>query len=601
MNIESERERLSQEKKLEYLRRELKPIDMVTVYQSKDGEDSRKYIFCALIPFDQIEWARSKRTWYPQPGREVPEISENCINGKREVKYLRYANDRGIEPLVIFREFYGHKGTDKEISEEFRLFHNLYHNRKTDEYIKIDDEGKETKVVVIKPDCIQIRLKEISQFLAVKEMHLLIRFSYTERSAYPLEKLGREEDLIEQQDRQQEDRIFWWLYYGDHGDNSFSELHGNRFIEPLPKSEIHLSYDPYFKGFDKQREKKYLEFIIAIDENGEEIVYTCNPDALANYFGANPNAPADLTPVHFRKEVLNKYYQQPGKFTVGEETVSHDGLWHLNIDNHHDDKVCAWLGDLGRGLPYNEQFHWREYNIPPEGNMSDVYRRRQLLGDWDVETDQPDILFKKQYDEFQKLCREHLGWHLLLPLDLEDQHHLQSLRIPASDEQRDFDELVLTLTKILIDSLHVKRLNSLLSDEQKEGLGQGGIARFEAVLASRNVEGAAGHIAFLRKLQGLRSSSSAHRKGSKYQKIAKQFDLESQNLQDVFSRILWQALDFLNFLVSLVRSGSVDNVEENKIEEGYAILRGIVGFVDSGATDGSVNHDDLIYELRSKP
>lgn len=592
MSIESERERLSHEKTLERLRRELKPTDMVTVHRSDSGEHFYKGIFCALIPFDQVEWASLKQFWNPLPATNVPGISEDFIDGKRELKYQRYANDRGIEPLVIFRDFCGHNGTCTEISEEFRLFHNLYHNRKTDEYIKIDDEGKETKVVVVKPDRIQIRLKEIRQFLAVKEMHLLIRFSYTEMSACPLEEFGKEEGLVEQQDKQQDGRIFWWLYYGDRGDFSFSELYGNRFIEPLPKSEIHLSYDPYFRGFDKQREKKYVEFIIAIDENGEDVMYTCNPKILKNTHY--------LTEVHFRKEVLNKYYQQPGKFTVGEEQVSHDGLWHLDIDNHHADKVCVWLRKLG-GLPHNEQLHWQSHNIPPEGDMSDVYQRRQLMGDWDVETDQPDILLKKQYDELQELCREHLGWHLLRPLDLEDQHHLQSLRIPATDEQRDFDELVLSLAKILIDSLQVKRLNSLLSEEQKEGVGEGSIALLEAVLASRNIEGASEHIAFLRKLQSLRSSSSAHRKGSRYRKVAKQFDIESQSLRDVFEGILWQALDVLNYFILLARSGSVENAELNRIQEGYAILDEMVGFVDSGATDGSVNHDDLINELRTKP
>ena len=585
MNIESEQERLSQEKKLEYLRREFKPIDKVTVYQSRDGEDSRKYIFCALIPSDQIEWARSKRTWHPQPGREVPEISENFINGKREIKYLRYADDRGIEPLVIFREFYGHNGTDKEISEEFRLFHNLYHNRKADEYVKIDDEGNETKIVVVEPDRIQIRLKEIRQFLAVKEMYLLIRFSYTERSACPLEKLGQEEGLVAQQDKQQDARIFWWLYYGDHGDYSFSELHGNRLIEPLPKSEIHLPYDPYYRGFDKQQESKYVEFIIATDEDGGEITCTCNPQVLKNTHY--------LTAVHFRKEVLNEYYHQPSKFTVGEEQVSHDGLWYLDIDNHHADKVCVWLHKLG-DLPYIEQLHWKSHNIAPEGYMSDVYLGRQLMGDWDVETDQPDILFKRQYDELQELCGEHLGWHLLRPLDLEDQHHLQSLRIPATDEQRDFDELVLSLAKILIDSLHVKRLNSLLTEEQKEELKEGSIACLEAVLASRNIEGAAEHIAFLRNLQSLRSSSAAHRKGSKYKKIAQRFDIEGETLRDVFTEILSQALDFVDFLIQLVQSGSVENVEQNRSEEMYAIFDKLVGFIETDSTDGSVNHDDLI-------
>ena len=154
-------------------------------------------------------------------------------------------------------------------------------------------------------------------------------------------------------------------------------------------------------------------------------------------------------------------------------------LWIMDIDNHHADKVCAWLGDLGRDLPYNEQLHWRAYNIPPEGSMSKIYLGRQLMVQA-MESDQPDLLFKDQYDDLQELCRENLGWQLLQPLVSDDQHHLQSLRIPATDEQRDFDELVLSLTKILIDSLHVKRLNSLLSDEQKEGLEEGSIARLES-------------------------------------------------------------------------------------------------------------------------
>ena len=44
----------------------------------------------------------------------------------------------------------------------------------------------------------------------------------------------------------------------------------------------------------------------------------------------------------------------------------------------------------------------------------------------------------------------------------------------------------------------------------------------------------------------------------------------------------------------------VDKSEEDKIGAGYAILEELVGFIESDSVDGSVNHDDLIYELRSK-
>jgi hypothetical protein len=41
--------------------------------------------------------------------------------------------------------------------------------------------------------------------------------------------------------------------------------------------------------------------------------------------------------------------------------------------------------------------------------------------------------------------------------------------------------------------------------------------------------------------------------------------------------------------------------EDDKIGAGYAILDDLVGFVESDSTDGSVNHDDLIYDLQPKP
>ena len=594
MSISSDRARLSQEKTLESLRREPKVTEMETVYRSDRGGHFHRGIYCALIPSDQIERALSKSSWDLSHGSGVPGTAEKLVLGEWKPVYLRYGEDSGVEPLVIDREFHGIRDDYKEISEEFRLFHNLYHDRRSDEYLKIDDAGNEAIVAVVKPGLIQIRLKEIRQFLAVKEMHLSIQFDCVEHSAHRLEELEIEKGGVEQRDG----LMFWRLYFDDFlgfgNHKAFSRLWGKRLIEPLPKSKSG------FWGFAEKPEEKHIEFIIDVDENGEEVAYTCNPDALANFFGTNPDAPNFLTPVHFRKQVLDKYFQQPSKYSVGDSLVCCGDLWALDIDNHHEDRVCVWLGRLGEGLPFQEQLHWRSSNIPPEGGMSEIYLRRQLMVQA-MESDQPDLLFKEQYDELQKVCRKHLGWPLLQPLHTDDRHHIESLRIPSTDEQREFDELVLSLAKILIDSLHVKRLNSLLSEEQKEGVGEGSIALLEAVLASRNVEGAAGHIAFLRNLQSLRSSSSAHRKGSRYKKIAKQFDIEGQNLHDVFAGILWQALDFLNFLILLVRGGRVKHAEQNRSEEMYAILDELVGFVDSDATDGSVNHDNLICELRTKP
>ena len=593
MSIDSDRARLSQEKRLESLRREPRLTDMVTVYRTYRNEFSNGGIYCALIPSANIEKAISTVTWDVRMNGGKPGAVEYSDGVTERIEYTRYGDESGIEPLVISREFYGMRADYWEISEEFRLFHNLYHDSAKNEYIKFDDAGNETMVAEVEEDRIRIRLKEVLQFLAIKEMHLSVQFDCVEYSGYTLEELGREQGG----DSQNADLLTWRLFCGDTDGLSrhrtMSRLLGKRLYSPLPKSKSG------FWGFTEEEEERHVDYIIDVDENGDGVTFSSDPDGLANYFGANPDAPNYLTPVHFRKQVLDKYYQEPGKYSVEDSILRCGSLWLLTLDNHHTDKVCAWLGDLGRDLPYQERLHWKSHNIQPQGHMSETFLRRQILAQ-PMDSERPEHLFKERYQELKEASQNHLGWQILQPLHPDDEHHFQALRIPATDEQQDFDNLVLSLTKILIDSLHVKRLNSLLSDEKKEGLEEGSIARLEAVLDSHNVEGASDHIAFLRKLYSLRSSSSAHRKGSKYKKIAKQFGIESQNLRDVFAGILWQALNFLKFLVVLVEGGRVANVEENKIEEGYAILSEMIGFVDSGATDGSINHDDLIYELRSE-
>ena len=77
-----------------------------------------------------------------------------------------------------------------------------------------------------------------------------------------------------------------------------------------------------------------------------------------------------------------------------------------------------------------------------------------------------------------------------------------------------------------------------------------------------SVEDADHRVSFLQKLQALRSAGSSHRKGSDYQKIANYFGVDSLGQQEAFMAILKQALDTVDFLTSVVRSGKLG--EKNK-------------------------------------
>ena len=607
MSIALDRKRLAQEGPLKSLLRKMRLTDMVTMYQWVTKEDSYEHlIYCALMPSRQIERALSNPAeWDLHFYQGTP----SAVVGGGQVRYLRYGEDNGIEPLIINRDFtesqtnYRKREAYSEISEEFRLFHNLYYDKEKDEYIKIDDEGNEHRVAVVEPNRIQISLKEVRQFLAIKEMYLSIQFRYYEFSKYSLGEIGASEDEVKTGRETTTDGEICWehSYYTQlhETERAYSVLEGKRFVKPLPKSKSG------FPGFAEEPQKKYAEFIIVIDENGEEINHTCDPAKL-NHYGSNPDAPSDLTPVHFHKEVLDKYYGKSSMYSVEDSRVSCP-WWGMRIDNHHDDKVIVWLRELCF-LPYKEQLHWQSHNIPPEGGVSLTFWRRNFKGEW-ANSDQPEHLFKQRYDYLQKESENHLSWQLLQPLAPRDEHHFKSLRTPSTDEQGDFDALVLSLTKILIDSLNQKEIKKLISLEQEQNLTPDqkenlkGIGWLEIALNSCGVEGAADHIAFLRKLQNLRSTGSAHLKGSKYKKIAKDLNIEGQNLREVFAEILSKALDVLDYFILLLQSGQINReiIKQNNIEKGYAIIGQMIGIADSGSTDGSVNHDEVIYELDSKP
>ncbi len=548
MGNEKEAFRLSQIHFLNDIGREFNPLEMITVYSSSSSKKYHYGIYCALIPSCKIEDSLKRPSWDLMHGHGLP-ASSVSFGKKEQAKYHRFGDESGIEPLVIDREFHGLREDYKELSEEFRLFHNLYHEKKDGCFIKFDDAGNDSKIAIFEDKLIKVRLKELREFLAIKEMHLAILFDCREHSKLALQEIG----VIEGEGQHRDNLLVWSLYFGEFTISeelkSFSRLLGKRLIPPFSKEKSG------YWGFAEEKEKKFVDFIIGLDEAGEEITHTSNPDALANNFGGNPGAPNYLTPVCFRKQVLDKYYQQPSKFSVEDSYLRCAGLWGMQLDNHHETQVFAWLGDLGRDLPYEEQLHWRAYNISSIGGVSKTFYKRQILAQF-ADSEMPEHNFYHEYKELRKVCDDFLGWPLILPLSKEDQHFFKSIRVPATDEQKDFDELVLALTKIIIDSINEKQLCKLLSAEQNKSI-KGSIARLEAVFVKLNVIGFEDHIAFLRSLQSLRSTGAAHRKGENYQKLSEEIGTNENSLRTVFDMILRKALDFLRFLNENVRSKKI--------------------------------------------
>jgi len=563
IDVEKEKLRLSQDKFIDWVMRPIRPTEMLTVYLS-DHEDKGHSIgiYCCLVPNEGIGRSLDDISWDLSCGEGHPGSQIRYEGEKEIVEYLRYGDDSGIEPLVIYREFYGMREKYLEISEEFRLFHRLFHDQKQNQYVKIQDSGSEHPVVKVKPNQIEIRLQEIQQFLAIKEMHLAVLFDSREDSPYSLCDIG----LQEGESKEHRDELSAYsLAYGDfHGladGRAFSRLLGKRLFRPYPKEKSGVW------GFAPRESKKFVDFAIESDEYGDEITNTSDPDRLSNFFGANPGEPNYLTPVHFRKDVLNKYYQQPNKYSVEDGYLRCGSLWGMQMDNHHTDRVVAWLGDLGRDLPHEEQLHWRSFNVPPSGHISKTFYKRQILAEF-ADSDQPEHIFKQQYRDFAEISKKKLGWFFLLPLAREDSHFFEAIRIPANDEQKDFDELILGLTKILVDSLNEKELNKFIPPSEI-GEIKGSISKLERALSEKGIEGFQHDIKFLRDLQNLRSSGTAHRKGSNYRKIAEELGIDNQSLRVVFDGILANGIQLLRQLKDLVESGALHCTTTNsQVQQG---------------------------------
>jgi len=558
-DIQKEVQRLEQQPFIGWFAKDIPVSQMQTVYQCREKGWDSFYIYCALIPNSKAQEVLQDSSWDFHMDQGMPgSIMYYPASGKEGVEYLRYGTDNGMEPLVIHRSFHGLKPQYVEISEEFRHFHRLYHNKKTNQFISIDNAGNDRVIVSYDPDYIKIRLREIKQFLAIKEMHLAIFFDCLMCSGISLSELGLSDDR-----QDYNEGLFRYsracrddLFCGD--TKSFCRIWGKKLIPGFTKEKSG------FWGFEEEKPEKHIDFIIGVDENGENVMYSSDPGGLSNrIFDKKPTTPDYLTPVFFKKAVLDKYYQQPDKYSVEDGYLRCCGLWGVRMDNHHADKVVIWLGDLGRDLPYEEKLHWKSFNIQPIGGVSSTFFKRQLLAQ-PTDTDQPDILFKHEYAELASYSQKILGWSLILPLAEEDQHYFQSLRIVSASDQKAFDEIIQGLTKTLIDSINEKQLKQLVPEDKRDEI-KGSISRLEYVLQGAEVGDYEIHIQFLRGLQELRSSGSAHRKGSKYQEVVTRLGLRDTSLSEFSKWLFEKAKEYLAFLKSVIDaiSEEVKNVKVN--------------------------------------
>lgn len=521
-------------------------------------------IFSCLVNDNVVDESMSHDTWDINHSQVGPFINES---DGTFISYSRYWNDN-LEPIVMYLENAGRWDEEVFLAEEFVMYFNLHKEIKgKNEYVyyQVDECGDDVEVAKVKNLNLVVKLKYVKEYIAVKRLNLLIfndEVISSVRSLNELNCIQTTTNLIKDKDY-----IFSYALNEspgcDFGYKSCALFRGKCVYRHNDKDIQHLW---------KLCDSGYEEFIVGADKDGNEIFKSCDEYRMPNLFTRQGDEPYSLSPIFFKRDVLSKYFQMVEKYSVQDGYLS-GPTWGIRIDNDRsDDYVVVALVDLGR-IPHKEQLYWKGFNILPPQNG--FYSKTSFNRWFDaIPTDcsvAPDLVFKHLYIQANNKWKEKYGWPLFKELAADDQYHFETLHVMGqNDDQKEFDGLIQSITKLVIDSLNekqlVKAIDSTKSDvvqllnekkvkELKPSNIQGGITKFECFLISEgllNVD----IVKLLREIQELRSCTVAHRKSTKLDSKTEDLFNFFGILQDSDKVVLYNLLNRLNemlkWLISIV-------------------------------------------------
>jgi len=223
------------------------------------------------------------------------------------------------------------------------------------------------------------------------------------------------------------------------------------------------------------------EFIIGADEDNTPLTRVCNPDLLS--------VPHYLTSVWFTPDVLNKYRDDPEKYSLEEDYLCQGSEWCMGFFRNRG-LVGVHLGDLGRDLPYSERGHWRSHNVlPPTYAPVSSIRGK-------------DRMFRMKFMRLQRAWLVRFGWSLFRPVGARV---LAGISLPQHGGRRKnvFHHTINCLCKTIIDAINISELARITGVPRR---GAKPIETLTAWLRYRGGPDPSHHILFLEALNTIRVS-----------------------------------------------------------------------------------------------
>ncbi|MEM8616778.1 MAG: hypothetical protein AAGF20_07565 [Pseudomonadota bacterium] len=452
----------------------------------------------------------------------------------------------GGQNLIFIRSFDGWNGEDNtslELLQEFEHVAEIRLREERNAYCKIDENGDFYDAVSVTKKTsttgttlVTAKIDELIEYLVSSDQTLIQMFDFSllDRAQFKSWDGGEEKTVFES------DTFFWRQKVCD----DCAYFRGVQILRPnLTKKDL----------FEKLTEPSIRDAdsvgFIAIDwRNGCVAEISTAIGATTNYFEMeNNNLPHQLSPAFFRPEVLSKYKSDKDKYTVGDRDIYCRSSWRLRgYDVNEAGQVHAYICDLS-DLPYQEQLHWKSFNVEPEASISKRAFTNDFKGEWWTETNPFQSIFKvaQDWDE------QSVWWWKLKETVL-----IENKSLPLSDSRNEWAETFMDLTKLLNEGFAEKSLKKVMLAHNIEfGSSDRSLVLLEKFLSAKTDDVKPIRLNGLRIAQEIRSKVKGHAGSSDALKLAKtalmQHGTFAAHVQHVSAEIL-QELEMIENKLSEV-------------------------------------------------
>lgn len=308
-----------------------------------------------------------------------------------------------------------------EISEEFRLFYNLY---KEDENYYAADSDVEPELVIRYNDtikCYEIRYDFLIEYLAYKKLYAVLNFEvdfYIENTKLNNKEFSNENYNFDR-------RVFNPTHYGKYGEYKLIRYMG----------KIILDYRP------QKPKEKMVKFLVGKTN--------LNKNKFESIIGYDISTDCEVC---FDRQVLQRYIDEPSKYRVSYSCVSGE-YWVLNnLCKESLNEIYASLHSLS-SLPYKEQLHWSKYAKIPEDTQfitADIHSVSSLMS---------------EYNNFKYYWNLKNEKKLFNDLTEENKYKINQIYVPLTKELSEFSQVVTNICICFIDCLNKSFIRSLTPEE----------------------------------------------------------------------------------------------------------------------------------------